>query len=165
MTLLQKFERFNQKISTQIEWVGIVAFAFMMLLTTADVIGAKIFQQPIPGALDLMMLAQLICASFALSASYIANRHVQVEFFTPLLPESIQRIVEFLITTVVFVFLVLLTWQMYVYGHELKNYGEVSPTIRIAVFPFTYAAAIAFIPACLVSLAKVIKSLIEVFQK
>ena len=50
-----------------------IAFVFMMLLTTADVIGAKVFLSPIPGALDLMMLAQLVALSFALGASYLVQ--------------------------------------------------------------------------------------------
>lgn len=165
MSFQEKLERFNEKISDGAEWIGAVAFVSMMLLTTADVIGAKIFKNPIPGALDLMMLAQLLCVSFALAASYIANRHVQVEFFMPLLPKPFRRIAGFCIQCLVLLFLVTMTWQMFKYGHELKLYGEVSPTIRIAVYPFTYAASIAFIPACLVSLSKVIKSFAKVLEK
>jgi hypothetical protein len=44
-------------------------------------------------------------------------------------------------------------------------YGEVSPTVRFPLYPFTYAAAFAFIPACLVSLVKFIKSLAEVWKR
>ena len=165
MKRLEKFERFNEKVSLGVEWAGVLAFVFMMLLTTADVIGAKIFLFPIPGSLDLMTLAQLVCMSFALSASYIANRHVQVEFFIPLLPEALQRLTECVIQILVLFFFVIMTWQLFVYGHDLKSYGEVSPTIRIALYPFTYAASIAFIPACLVSSAKVIRSIVEVLKK
>lgn len=158
MRFQENLEQFNDKISNGAEWIGMIAFLSMMLLTTADVIGAKVFKTPIPGALDLMMLAQLICAGFALGASYIANRHVQVEFFMPLLPKLFQKIAGVFIHGLVFLFLVLMTWQMFEYGYELKSYGEVSPTIRIPIYPFCFAAAAAFIPACLVSLAKILKS-------
>lgn len=162
MTGLDAYKRWNEKFSNGIEWVGIVAFVFMMLLTTVDVIGAKVFLKPVPGALDLMMLAQLVCISFALSASFIANRHVAVEFFVPLMPSALQRITAIFIDGLVFVLFVLMTWQLFVYGYDLKSYGEVSPTIRIQLYPFVYGASLAFIPASLAALANLYESVKKV---
>lgn len=164
MSALEKFNRFNIILNFGVEWIGIVAFVFMMLLTTADVIGAKVFLSPIPGALDLMMLAQLIALSFALGASYLANRHVEVEFFTPLLPKLVQRLVAVVVKFFVFALFALMTWRMFVYGFDLKSYTEVSPTIRLPLYPFAYAATIAFIPATLAALAKLSQSIVEVFK-
>lgn len=144
--------------------MGIIAFLFMMLLTAADVIGAKVFLKPIPGAIDLMMVAQLICISFALSASFIAERHVAVEFFVPLLPKTLRRITAVSIHSLVFILFAVMTWQVFVYGYDLKSYGEVSPTIRIQLYPFVYGAAAAFVPACLAALFNIVQSLVEVFS-
>ena len=165
MMLLKSFERFNDKISNIMEWVGLIAFVFMMLLTTSDVIGAKIFKAPIPGALDLMTLSQLICACFALAASYIAGRHVQVDFFMPLLPGPAQWAANLLIRVLTLLFLAVLTWQMFEYGYGLKSYGEVSPTIRLPLYPFVFASAAALVPACLVALSKIFKSISEVMKR
>jgi TRAP-type C4-dicarboxylate transport system permease small subunit len=162
MAVVDSFKQMNQKLSAAVEWVGIVAFVFMMLLTTVDVIGAKVFLKPVPGSLDLMMLAQLISMSFALGASFIAHRHVTVEFFVPLMPKAIQKITGVMVHTLVLVLFVVMCWQLFVYGSDLKSYGEVSPTIRIQLYPYVYGAAIAFIPACLAALANLAQSLIEV---
>ena len=164
MAVLAKIASFNEKVSLGFEWVGLLAFVFMMLLTTVDVIGAKLFLKPVPGSLDLMMIAQLIAMGFALSASYITNRHVQVEFFVPLMPRLVRRITAFLIQGLVVVLFIIMTWQLFVYGHDLKMYGEVSSTVRIPLYPFTYAAATAFVPVCLVALVKWIQTLLEVFK-
>ena len=59
---------------------------------------------------------------------------------------------------------IVMTWQLFVYGRDLKLYGEVSPTVRIPLYPFTYAAAVAFIPACLIALAQWLQTIIEVFK-
>lgn len=164
MAGLDRLKRYNVKFSSAVEGVGIVAFIFMMLLTTADVIGAKVFLKPIPGALDLMMVAQLVSMSFALSASFIAERHVAVEFFVPLLPKTLRNVTSFFIHFLVLFLFVVMTWQVYVYGHDLKTYGEVSPTIRIQLYPYVYGAAAAFVPACLAALFNVLESLIGVFS-
>lgn len=111
MSAIERFNRFNTKINYCIEWIGIIAFVLMMLLTTVDVIGSKVFLSPIPGALDLMMLAQLVAISFALGASYVANRHVEVEFFVPLLPRLLQRLVSVIVKFFVLTLFILITWQ------------------------------------------------------
>ncbi|MEJ2156727.1 MAG: TRAP transporter small permease [Desulfobacteraceae bacterium] len=164
MAILDNFKRFNEKVSTGFEWFGLAAFLLMMLLTTVDVIGAKLFLRPVDGSLDLMMILQLVAMSLALGTSYITGRHVQVEFFTPLLPKLVQRINRCFIRSLMLLLFIVMTWQLFVYGNDLKLYGEVSSTIRIPLYPFTYAAAVAFIPACLAALAKWIQAIIEVFK-
>jgi TRAP-type C4-dicarboxylate transport system permease small subunit len=164
MEIIKKFNLFNEKVSQRFEWVGLAAFVFMMVLTTVDVVGAKLFLKPVNGALDLMMILQLLAMGFALSTSYIGNRHVQVEFFVPMMPRLVRRIIACIIQLLLLLLFIVMTWQLFVYGHDLKLYDEVSATIRIPLYPFTYAAAVAFIPACLVALAKWLQTIIEVFK-
>lgn len=164
MGFLETIKRWNDSLCTLVESMGLVAFLFMMLLTTVDVIGAKAFLKPVPGSLDLMMLAQLVSMSFALGASFIAHRHVTVEFFVPLLPKTLQKISAFLVHGLVFLLFVLMSWRLFAHGFDFKAYGEVSSTIRIQLYPFVYAAAAAFIPACIAALLNLIQALIEVFS-
>jgi len=164
MAIIDRFKQFYERVSLSFEWVGLVAFICMMLLTTIDVIGAKLFQHPVPGALDLMMILQLLALGFALSMSYITNRHVEVEFFMPLMPKLAQRITALFVQSLMLALFSTMTWQLFLYGHDLKMYGEVSSTIRIPLYPFTYAAAVAFIPVCLVALAKWIQTFTKVFK-
>jgi TRAP-type C4-dicarboxylate transport system permease small subunit len=164
MTGLERLKRFNERFCASMEWLGIVAFVGMMLLTTADVIGAKVFLKPVPGSLDLMMMAQLISMSFALGASFITHRHVSVEFFVPLLPRFIQKITACLIHSLVLLLFIFIAWQLFVLGHDLKVNGEVSPTIRIQLYPFVYGAAVAVVATGLAALANLIQSFSEVFS-
>ncbi|MFZ7113060.1 MAG: TRAP transporter small permease [Desulfatiglandales bacterium] len=147
-----------------IEWVGLLAFVLMMLITTVDVLGAKIFLAPLPGALDVMMLAQLICMAFAFSSSLLLGRHVEVEFFVPLLPRRLRDNIEIIIRFLCLVLFVLVTWQLFVYGHDLQMRGEVTSTVRISFYPFAYATAVAIIPGCLVFLSLFIESLLKVIK-
>jgi len=162
--MLAKFARFNEKVSLGFELVGLAAFVFMMLLTTVNVIGAKLFLKPVPGSLDLMMIAQLIAMGFALSASYVGDRHVQVEFFVPLMPRLAQRLTAVFVQSLMLCLFIVMTWQLFVYAQDLQVYGEVSATIRIPLYPFTFAAAAAFIPVCLVALSRWFQTILEVFK-
>ena len=162
---LQKFEKFNRKISMGIEWVGLLAIVFMMLITTIDVLGTKLFLLPVFGSLDMMMLAQLLAMSFAASATLIVGLHVKVEFFIPLLPQRIQVVVECLVYLLAFLLFAVITWRLVAYSYDLQIKGEVTSTASIPFFPFSYGAAIACVPVCLVYLCYFLKSLVKVFNR
>ena len=164
MTALVKFERFNQKLSEWIEWVGLIAIILMMLITTVDVLGAKLFKTPIFGALDIMMIAQLIAMSFAAAITLIISRHVQVDFFVMLLPKRIQALVDCLVNLLGLFLFALIVWRLIVYGYDLQTGGEVSSTARIPFYPFTYGAAFACVPVCLFYICALLSSIQRVFH-
>lgn len=163
--MLEKFEKFNRRVSGWVEWVGLFALLLIMALTCVDVVGAKAFRAPVFGALDVVMIAQLIAISFAGSMALILGRHVQVEFFVPLLPKRLQHIVDCLVHFLCFVLFVLIVWRLFAYGYDLQIGNEESMTARIPLAPFAYGAAAGCIPFCLVFLQRFIDSMIKVFKK
>ena len=164
MNALAKFETFNRKISEGIEWIGLFAIVLMMLITTLDVLGAKLFKMPIFGALDVMMIAQLVAMSFAAAITLIINRHVQVDFFVMLLPKRVQAMVDCLVNLLGLFLFVLIVWRLLHYGYDLQTGGEVSSTARIPLYPFAYGAALSFIPVCLVYICGLLSSALRVFN-
>jgi TRAP-type C4-dicarboxylate transport system permease small subunit len=163
--VLEKFAKFNRRVSGWVEWIGLFALLLIMALTCVDVIGAKLFRAPVFGALDVVMLAQLVAISFAASMALLLGRMVQVEFFVPLLPKRLQIIVDCLVHFLGFVLFVLIVWRLFAYAYDLQIGNEESMTARIPLAPFAYGAAAACIPACLVFLQWFIASLIKVFKK
>ena len=163
--MLEKFEKFNRRLSGWVEWIGLFALLLIMGLTCVDVVGAKVFRAPVFGALDVVMLAQLVAISFAVAMALILGRHVQVEFFVPLLPKRLQIIVDCLVHFLSFVLFVLIVWRLFAYAYDLQTGNEESMTARIPLAPFAYGAAAACIPVCLVFLQRFIESMIKVFKK
>ncbi len=163
--MLEKFEKFNRRVSGWVEWVGLLALLLIMALTCVDVVGAKVFRAPVFGALDIVMIAQLVAISFAVAMSLILGRHVQVEFFVPLLPKRLQVIMDCLVYFLSFALFVLIVWRLFAYAYDLQIGNEESMTARIPLAPFAYGAAAACIPVCLVFLQRFIDSMIKVFKK
>ena len=60
MAFLEKFDGFNRRLSGWFEWVGLGGLLAMMAITCIDVFGAKIFRSPLYGALDIVVLAQMV---------------------------------------------------------------------------------------------------------
>ena len=165
MTGLQKFEKLNRRISMGIEWVGLAALILMMVVTTLDVLGTKLFLLPVFGAFDIMMLAQLVAMTFAVGATLIVGLHVTVEFFVPLLPQRLQAVVDCIVYLLGFILFALIVWRLGLYSYDLQIQGEVSLTARIPFYPFAYGATLACIPVCLLYASYFVESLLKVLKR
>ena len=163
--MFDKFEKFNRRVSGWCEWLGLAAMLLMMVITCIDVVGAKVFRWRLLGAIDIVMLAQIVAISFAAGMALILGRHIQVEFFFNLLPRSIQKVVNSFMLLLGLGLFSLVVWRLWVLGHSFQTSGEYSPTAYIPLYPFAYSIALASIPVCLVLLVEFLKSLTKREQK
>lgn len=162
--MLEKFQKFNERVSAWGEWIAFWAIFFMVVLTCVDVLGSKLFRSPVFGSIDAMMLAQLIAVTFAAAMALIQNRHVQVEFFVMLLPRRIQAIIDGLIQLICLGLFILIVWRLFAHGYYLQTGGEVTPTAHIPMSPFAYASAVGIIPVCLVLLHQFFTSILRLIK-
>lgn len=158
---LERFARFNQSLATAAEAVALAALVFMVLITCVDVAGAKLFLRPLPGSLDMMMMAQLIGVCFGGASTLIEGRHIAVDFFVALIPERPRAAVAAAVHLAALVLFAILAWQLFEHGAELQRSHEVTPTAYIPIAPFAYAAALAMVPFCLVLAQQFLQSLSE----
>ncbi|UCE33321.1 MAG: TRAP transporter small permease [Deltaproteobacteria bacterium] len=165
LLMLRKLEEFNRSLSGWFEWIGLGGLLIMMLITCIDVIGAKIFLKPVFGAIDIVMLGQLVAISFANALSLLLGRHVQVEFFVPMLPRRAQAVTDSIVFLLALILFVLIIWRLCVYGYSLQTGGEVSATARIPLSPFAYGIALASVPVCVVFFLEFLNSVIRIVKK
>jgi TRAP-type C4-dicarboxylate transport system permease small subunit len=163
--MLGKLEEFNRSLSSWFEWVGLAGLLVMMFITCIDVIGAKVFNKPVFGAIDIVVLGQVVAISFAAAFSLLLGRHVQVEIFVPKLPRRAQAVTDSIVFLLGLIFFILIIWRLCVYGYSLQIGGEVSATARIPMAPFAYGISLACVPVCVVFLLNFFKSLIRVVKK
>jgi TRAP-type C4-dicarboxylate transport system permease small subunit len=162
---LEKFEKFNRLLSSWFEWIGLAGLLVVMFITCIDVIGAKLFLRPVFGAIDIVMLSQLVAISFACAFALILGRHVRVEFFVAWLPRRAQAVIDSIVFLLGLTLFILIIWRLCVYGYSLQTGGEVSATALIPLYPFAYGIALASIPVCLVFLLEFLKSLARMVQR
>ena len=162
---LDKIEKFNRSLSGWFEWIGLFGLLVVMFITCIDVIGAKVFLRPIFGALDIVMLSQLVAISFACPFALILGRHVRVEFFVARLPRRAQAVINSIISLLGLALFILIVWRLCVYGYSLQTGGEVSATALIPLYPFAYGIALACIPVCLIFFFEFLNSLTRIVQR
>jgi len=163
--VLDKFEKFNHRLSSWCEWLGLAAMLLIMVITCIDVLGAKLFLSPLLGAIDMVMLCQIVAISFSAAMALILGRHIQVEFFFNLLPRRTQTVVNSLVLLLSLGLFIVIIWRLCALGRSFQSSGEYSATAYIPLYPFAYAVAFACIPVCLILLLEFIKSLTKREQK
>jgi len=157
--VLGKFEKFNHRLSDWFEWIGLVGLLLVMAITCIDVVGAKLFKWPLLGALDIVMLSQIVAIAFAVSMGLILGRHIRVEFLFNLLPRRARAIINSFVLLLGLGLFSVIIWRLCVLGYSFQTSGESSMTVYIPYYPFAYGIALASIPVCLVFLLEFLKSL------
>jgi TRAP-type transport system small permease protein len=143
---MDKIEKFVERISRWFNGFALIALSVMLLLVTADIIGAKVFSRPVPGAMDLTSLLALLLIGFSMTETFIMGRHIKVDFVMMRAPHRLRRILRSLSLSLCFLFFLFIVWRLFLYAHDLQVYGERSLTIKIILYPFAYALAAAFLP-------------------
>jgi TRAP-type C4-dicarboxylate transport system permease small subunit len=163
--LLDKFVKFNDQVSRWFEWLSIAAMLLVVAITCIDVVGAKIFRWRLLGAIDIVMLAQLVTIAFAAGITLLKGRHIRVEFFMKLLPLRAQQIIDSLVLLLLLALFSFIIWHVVVLGHSFQTSGEYSATIHIPYYPFAYGIALACVPVWLILLVQFIQMLKKSVQK
>jgi TRAP-type C4-dicarboxylate transport system permease small subunit len=163
--VLDKFVRFNAQVSRWCQWLSIAAMLLIVAITCIDVVGAKVFRWRLLGAIDIVMLAQLVAMAFAAGITLIKGRHIRVEFLVKLLPQRVQHIIDSIVLLLLLALFSVIIWHVTVLGRSFQTSGEYSATIHIPYYPFAYGIALACVPVWLIFLAQFIKTLKKSGQK
>jgi TRAP-type C4-dicarboxylate transport system permease small subunit len=163
--MFEKFEKFNKRLSGWFEVVGVAGLLAMMVVTLVDVIGNKLFNTPLLGAMDWVRIFQSVAIAFACAMTLIIGRHVRVEFIVTKLPQRTQAVTESIVFLLGLGLFVLLIWRLTVLGYYMQAGGETSATAHVPRCIPAYWIALASIPVCLVFLQKFLSSIIRVGKR
>lgn len=162
--MLDKFEKFNSRLSNWFEWIGIAGILLMATTTSIDIVGAKVFHWRLFGAIDIVTLFQTVAIAFATSMTLILGRHIQVDLFINRLPRRAQAVIDIIALLLGFGLFIVIIWQLCMLGYSFQTSGEYSAAAHIPYYPFVYGIALASIPVCLVHLQKLLNSLIRLVK-
>jgi len=136
----------------------------MFLANFVDVVGAKLFLWPLPGATEVISFSQVVAIAPAIAFALILGRHIRVEFILDRFPKRVRAVISSISSFLSLVLFVLVGWQSYLYGISLQKAGEIGSTSHLPFYPFAFVIAFCCIPVSLAFLVEVLKSLNEVFS-
>jgi TRAP-type C4-dicarboxylate transport system permease small subunit len=131
----------------------------MVLLTCANIFSRNVWV-PIRGTFELMGYFGAVVTAFALGHTQLKKGHIAVDVLINTFSPRTKKILQVTNNGVCSVFFTVVAWQVTAKASTLMNTGEVTETLRIIYYPFTYAVALGCIVLALVMLADLIKSLI-----
>ena len=152
-------DKLNLLLNRLLTFIGGIFLVAMVLLTCANIFSRNIWI-PIRGTFELMGYFGAIVTAFALGATQLKKGHIAVDVLINTFSDNTRKILQIINNGVCTLFFSIAAWQIAVKANTLLNTGEVTETLRIIYYPFTYAVAFGCLVLALVMLTDLLKSLI-----
>ena len=153
---MHSLDKFIQIFVKILVFVGGLFLVAMVCLTCANIF-FRIVWFPIRGTFEFMGYFGAIVTAFALAYTEMNRGHIAVDVMVNRFSRLTQKILHFVNSLVCFVFFAIATWYIFKKATILLRTGEVTETLQIIYYPFTYAVALGFGVLSLVLLSNAIK--------
>ena len=153
-------DKLSQRLNQIFVWLAGCILGIMIFLTCANIF-LRLVWKPIIGTFELMGYFGAVITAFALGYTQISRGHIAVDVMVLRFSERTRRILNVINSLICTVFFALVTWQIAKYGTTLWKTGEVTETLRIIYYPFTYGVALGCALLSLVFLTDFLKSFLQ----
>ena len=153
------FEKLTRYLNQGLIFVGGVFLSAMVVLTCAN-IAARMAWIPIKGTFELMGFFGAVITAFALGYTQVAKGHIAVDVLVDRFSDKNRKVTGIINCALCSVFFTIAAWQIAVKATTLWKTGEVTETLRIVYYPFTYAVAVGCGVLAIVLMVDLIKLLL-----
>jgi TRAP-type C4-dicarboxylate transport system permease small subunit len=133
-------EKINRILNLCFVWVAGLCLSAMILMTCANIF-LRIVWVPLKGTYELMGFFGAIVTAFSLGYAQMNKAHIWVDVVVGRFPDKTQRFFAGLSSIICVFFFSIAGWQISKYATTLLKTGEVTETLRIVYYPFTYGVA------------------------
>ena len=153
MRVLEKISRILNRT------VVLIAGAFMvaMILITCANIFLRIVWMPIKGTFELMGFFGAVATALVLGHTQMKKAHISVDILVNGISPRIRTVFNGVNYLICMIFFAVLGWQISRLATTLWKTGEVTETLRIVYYPFTYGMAFGCFLLALVLLVDLLK--------
>ena len=158
MAFTHNLEKASLLFSRILLWIGGLILVVMILLTCANIFLRTVWF-PVRGTFELMGYGGAVVTAFALAYTQIHRGHIAVDILVLGFSKRIRKVLNAMNHLILMAFFAVVTWQMAKYAKTLLSSGELTETLQIVYYPFTYAVALGCLVLALVFLTDFMKSL------
>lgn len=136
---------FLERISRLLNRVLIVTsgvFLTSMIILICLNIVMRVVWVPVAGTFELVGFFGAVLTAFALGFTQIRKGHIAVDVVISLFSERTQRLLTILNSALCMGFFGLAAWRLTKWSTTILKSGEVTETLRIVFYPFSYAVAL-----------------------
>lgn len=159
--MIKGYVKVVNRLSKYLENISMIIVFLTAMLIIANVLLRRIINMPIVGAHDLVLF--FTSSAIALSLAYCAVKdgHIYISILVEKFPKKVQKVIDFIIGTISALFLMFISWHMFLYAETMKRTKEVSLTIHIPHYPFVIIMAIGFAVLGLVVIGHVLSLFVK----
>lgn len=117
-------------------------FLIGMILLTCSNIVLRLVWVPILGTYELMGYFGAVSTAFALAYTQTKKGHIAVDILVNIFSEKAKIVITFINNCLCLIFFLIVTWQVGLKGMVLLKTGEVTESLKIIYYPFTFAVAL-----------------------
>jgi len=152
MRCLRKFSQFLNRL---LMIIGGTVLVIMVLLTCSNIF-FRLVWVPVRGTFEMMGFFGAVVTAFALGHTQQGRGHIAVDILVNAAPAGLRKILCALGDVIACCFFILLAWQVGQKALVLMQSGEVTETLRIVYYPFTFAVSLGCLAMALVMVADLI---------
>lgn len=153
MTALEKISQFLNQVFL---WVAGCFLVAMIAITCANII-LRFVWMPVRGTFELMGYFGAIVTALALGYTQIKKGHISVDIMVLGFSKKTQRILSAFNSFICMAFFGTAGWMIAKHAATLYRTGEVTETLQIIYYPFTYGVSLGCFLLALVLLTDFLK--------
>jgi len=153
---MDAFIRIVIRWSRYLNYAAGVMLVLMMLLTVFDV-ALRFLGRPLAGTYELMGYTCALLIGFTLAQTTLDDGHVKMEIITERLSMKQQHVILIHVEVILTLLFALLSFGLFLKGHDLQEGKEVSLTLRAPLYPVAYALAVCSFLQCFVYICELIR--------
>ncbi|MBN1102427.1 MAG: TRAP transporter small permease [Deltaproteobacteria bacterium] len=158
-------ERWAALVSEWMDRTASVILFLMMVLTTADVFGRKVFSDSILGTVELSEFMLALVVFFSLAHTEFMDGHVRVDLVMIQFGRRTRSTVDMITQFLCFLLCAVFTWSTLVYAGKMRLSGDVSQDLWLPKYPFVYLAVLGFAVLSLTLFVRFLASLRETLER
>ncbi|MGD8292110.1 MAG: TRAP transporter small permease subunit [Desulfobacterales bacterium] len=153
---MEILEKIIQILNRMFLWVAGLFMVAMILITCANIF-LRIVWVPLRGTFELMGFFGAVATAFVLGYTQMKKAHISVDILFNQFSQSTRKVFNAINHAVCMLFFAVVGWQIFLLAANLRNTGEVTETLRIVYYPFTYGVAFGCMLLALVLLLDFVK--------
>jgi TRAP-type C4-dicarboxylate transport system permease small subunit len=157
---LQFLESLTRHLNRALSVIAGVALVGMILLTCGNIF-LRLVWLPIQGTFELLGFFGAVATTFALGYTQRYRMHIAVNVLVDRFSTPVRKVLRVVNGLMCMAFFGLAAWQIAEWSVVLVEAGEVTETLQMAYYPFTFATALGCAVLALVFLTEILQTILQ----
>ena len=130
-----------RSFDTWMHWVAGAALLILLALTIADIAGRTLFNNPVPGTVEVTALLLVVIVFLALAHSEDLGDHITIDLIYVRVGPRVQAAMDLFAQVLSLIVIGLMAFQIYHFALRQRDGGFESPVLEWPIWPFVLVAA------------------------